>query len=183
MLTSDFFAPQSLASIASRPHSQPANLLFLSRAGALPCTDTSSSPTFASHDSRVRWHGIPVPLPFDFAVASSGNFRRPTTRSELYCLMRRLREAVQSVNSLARARVRSDRGDHFALPSGRVSVTQASCLQSMLDRITTIGPRPLGLSPDDALTELIKTKDQYSLEPQHLAPYNPELLKLSLIHI
>ncbi|CAK0870936.1 unnamed protein product [Prorocentrum cordatum] len=54
-----------------------------------------------------------------------------------------------------------------------------SILRSLDDRISLYGERPRDLTPLSALNEVCKAKDLYTQEPQHMAPYLPDKLKVT----
>ena len=70
-------------------------------------------------------------------------------------------------------------------PIGHVShsqlfplASQAECLASFSAKLKRAGQPPTDLPPSAALAELLQAKDLYSQEPQHLAGYDPDLLKI-----
>ena len=91
----------------------------------------------------------------------------------------RLLESVRSLNFLYRTSVCSDKSRLYYGGLGRPSSSQMSILNSLDDRISLYGSRPQDLTPLDALNEVCKAKDLYTQEPQHMAPYLPDKLKVT----
>ena len=55
---------------------------------------------------------------------------------------------------------------------------QSESLATIAGRVHRGSRCPTDLSPQAALKELLQAKDLYSQEPQHVAPYDPSLLKI-----
>ena len=86
---------------------------------------------------------------------------------------------VDCVNRFACAPASEGPIGHVA-PGARTapSPSQHEFLASVSARVRRAGQPPLDLSPSAALSELLQAKDLYSQEPQHLATYDPSLLKI-----
>ena len=67
---------------------------------------------------------------------------------------------------------------HVAPSSFSITSSQTDSLATLSARVRRAGLSPLGLLPSAALQELLQAKDLYSQEPQHLASYDPSLLKI-----
>ena len=57
--------------------------------------------------------------------------------------------------------------------------SQLSIQRNVLDDVASAGPKPCDLTERGALEELLKTQDFYSLEPQNLATYEYEKLRVA----
>ncbi|CAE8613278.1 unnamed protein product, partial [Polarella glacialis] len=94
----------------------------------------------------------------------------------------RLAEGIRSLNALANCTARSVRGHTQArtrsCPTG-YSATQQSVLSRCEGKIERYGPCPAGWTPRGCFDDVPKTNDMYSLESRNVAPYLPELLKVT----
>ena len=57
--------------------------------------------------------------------------------------------------------------------------SQSSILRRVRSKIISAGPPPVGLSEQEALTELLRCQDLYALQPQHLADYDIDKLRVT----
>ena len=90
-----------------------------------------------------------------------------------------MNSVVDSLNRLATAT--SDRNGHlgFVAPSAmRPTSVQGAVLDRLSASVRRSGRCPPDLDPSRALRELMRTKDLYSQEPQHLATYDAKALKI-----
>eukprot|EP00435_Cladocopium_sp_Y103_P018992 s1272_g4.t1 len=94
----------------------------------------------------------------------------------------RVREAVDSLNSLGCSTATSVRRGVFDLghrPRGIATAPQQSALQRIGRRIKESGGCPKGLNPRMCFEDVMKSKDMYSLNQSAVAPYSPDLLKVT----
>ena len=90
----------------------------------------------------------------------------------------RVNTLVDIVNRLACAPASPGPIGHVSPAHTLPSASQAECLASFSSKLRRAGQPPPDLSPSAALAELLQAKDLYSQEPQHLASYDPDLLKI-----
>ena len=55
--------------------------------------------------------------------------------------------------------------------------SQSSVLRRVRAEVISAGPPPVGLSEQEALSELLRCQDVYALQPQHLAEYDLDKLR------
>ena len=51
-------------------------------------------------------------------------------------------------------------------------------LQSIIRRIEAYGAAPEFFDDEESLEEILAACDQYDMEPTHIAPFDPKLLKI-----
>ena len=110
-----------------------------------------------------------------------------TRRAPRYACQRRRRRILRTqrvntmvdiVNRLACAPASEGPIGHVSPSRAFPSASQAECLATFSSKVRRAGQPPTDLSPSAALSELLQAKDLYSQEPQHLASYDPDLLKI-----
>ena len=85
---------------------------------------------------------------------------------------------VDCLNRLSCAAAEPGPIGHVEASRAPPTAPQAEALATASARVRRAGPCPDDLSPPKALQELLKSKDLYSQEPQHLAEYDPDRLKI-----
>ena len=85
---------------------------------------------------------------------------------------------VDIVNRLAAATASEGPIGYIEPSRSPATAPQSESLATIAGRVHRGGRCPTDLSPQAALKELLQAKDLYSQEPQHLAPYDPSLLKI-----
>ena len=90
----------------------------------------------------------------------------------------RVNTMVDIVNRLACAPASEGPIGHVSPSRAFPSASQAECLATFSSKVKRAGQPPTDLPPSAALSELLQAKDLYSQEPQHLASYDPDLLKI-----
>ena len=85
---------------------------------------------------------------------------------------------VDCINRLACAAAADGPIGHVAPSHFSATASQSECVATLPARVRRSGLPPSDLSPTAALQELLQAKDLYSQEPQHLASYDPSLLKI-----
>ena len=55
--------------------------------------------------------------------------------------------------------------------------SRSSVLRRVRAKGISVGPPPVGLSEQEALTKLLRCQDLYALQPRHLADYDLDLLR------
>ena len=83
-----------------------------------------------------------------------------------------------TVNRLACASAEEDPIGHVTPGRTPASASQSECLASFSAKVRRAGLPPIDLSPSAALQELLRAKDLYSQEPQHLASFDASKLKI-----
>ena len=94
----------------------------------------------------------------------------------------RVSEAVESLNSMGTSTATSVRRGVFDLghqPRGIATAPQQSALRRIGRRIKESGGCPKGLNPRKCFEDVLKSKDMYSLNQSSVAPYCPDLLKVT----
>ena len=120
---------------------------------------------------------VSQPVPDDAIVQRAPRYavqrrRRRVLRAQ------RVNTLVDCVNRLACAPASEGPIGHVAPARTPASPSQDECLASFSAKVRRAGQPPPDLSPSAALAELLQAKDLYSQEPQHLASYDPSLLKI-----
>ena len=85
---------------------------------------------------------------------------------------------VDVLNRLSCAAAEPGPVGHIEASRAPSTAPQAEALRTVASRVRRAGPCPDDLAPVKALQELLKSKDLYSQEPQHLAEYDPDGLKI-----
>ena len=89
-----------------------------------------------------------------------------------------------ALNSLSNSACRVLRDESRSLSSSSASPllptgSQSSVLRRVRAKVISAGPPPAGLSGQEALTELLRCQDLYALQPQHLADYDLDKLRVT----
>ena len=90
----------------------------------------------------------------------------------------RVNVMVDCLNRLSCAAAEPGPVGHVEASRAPPTAPQSEALATVCARVRRAGPCPDDLSPQKALQELLKSKDLYSQEPQHLAEYDPSRLKI-----
>ena len=85
---------------------------------------------------------------------------------------------VDVLNRLSCAAAEPGPVGHVEASRALPTAPQAEALATVTARVRRAGPCPDDLAPVKALQELLKSKDLYSQEPQNLAPFCFEKLKV-----
>ena len=94
--------------------------------------------------------------------------------------VRRVGNVVASFNRLASASLKGFLHAYNEPPrSCRPTAVQRDMVDSIARRVLDYGEPPGDLSPESAVLELCASRDLYSQEPQNLAPYQAEKLKVA----
>ncbi|CAK0809347.1 unnamed protein product, partial [Prorocentrum cordatum] len=110
--------------------------------------------------------------------APRSTVRRWRVRTER---QRRVSEAVDMLNYLAASRVNSgcDKARRVRPYGGAPTAVQRSVLESVQERIDFYGnPSSEAVDGERSLREILRSTDQYELEPQHLASYDVSRLRV-----
>ena len=94
----------------------------------------------------------------------------------------RISEAVTSLNGMAAASAVSARRGAFVdghQSTGAPTRAQSSALKRLASGVRNMGGCPVGMNPKDCFQDILKSKDLYSLSSTTVAPYNPDLLKVT----
>lgn len=133
-----------------------------------------------------RDHGEPFPLPVPSVLTDASRSAAPNyvrhrlqrrRRHEVCCA-----EATRALNflsSTSAASLRRGSGPRGNGRSGAPSATQQSILDRVSERVRGYGQPPAGLSSRDAFSQVLKGCDIYHLGAKNVAPYIPELLKVT----
>ena len=122
-------------------------------------------------------HGEPLPMP---VPVSSTKRWHPRLRTASAPHIRRVGNVVASINRLASATLRGSLHAYNEPPrSCRPTGVQVDMVDSIARRVFEYGEPPGDLSPESALLELCASRDLYSQEPQNLAPYQADKLKVA----
>ena len=126
-------------------------------------------------------HGGPFPLPLPEIMpirsecAVPGYLRQRLGRKRAQ--QRLFRECVIALNSLPNSAYRVLRDEPGSVLNSSASPlpptgSQPSVLRRVRAKVISAGPPPMGLSEQEALTDLLRCQDLYALRPQHLADYD-----------
>ena len=122
-------------------------------------------------------HGEPLPMPVP--VFSTKRWH-PRLRTATAPHLQRVGNVVASINRLASATLRGSLHAYNEPPrSCRPTRVQVDMVDSIARRVFEYGEPPGDLSPESALLELCASRDLYSQEPQNLAPYQADKLKVA----
>ncbi|CAK0872939.1 unnamed protein product, partial [Prorocentrum cordatum] len=133
---------------------------------------------------RGQWlHNDPFPLPVAEVEARPmgaprSTMRRWRVRSER---QRRASEAIEMLNYLAASRVNSgcDKARRVRPHGGAPAAVQRSALESVQERVGFFGgPLCEAVGGERSLREVLRSTDQYELDPQHLASYDVTRLRV-----
>ena len=123
--------------------------------------------------SAGRQHGDPFPLPLPPAELMDSLTASTRTR---------VNSAVSSLNQLAASTsnsIRAQGHDVMPAPSARaVTAVQREMLSSVIRRVESYGPPPESFDDEASLKEILASCDQYNMEPKHIAPFDPDKLKI-----
>ena len=123
-----------------------------------------------SHESAR--HGDPLPLPGWCHHHVDRVVNRRCPGGHRAGLRQRTLEAIRSLNFLWGTSYVKDY-------KGQLSDAQIAIIDSLVERIWRYGGRPDNLTPLVAHQAVCKAKDLYMQEPQNLAPYRLDLLKVT----
>ena len=122
-------------------------------------------------------HGEPLPMP---VPTHSSRQWHPRLRLLSAQHVRRVGNVVASVNRLASASLKGSLHAYNEPPcSCRPTAVQRDMVDSIALRVLDYGEPPGDLSPESAVLELCASRDLYSQEPQNLAPYQADKLKVA----
>ena len=136
--------------------------------------------------AQGTWWPFPLPLPEVLPIrsscATSGYLRQRLVRKQAQ--QRLFRESVNALNSLSNSTCRVLRDEPG--PTSRSSASpfsptgsQSSVLRRVRAEVIGAGPPPVGHSEQEALTELLRCQDLNALQPQHLADYDLNKLRVT----
>ena len=95
------------------------------------------------------------------------------SNSELW----RLRNCLFGLNALYTAHANKALAPRATI-RGRISCAQRAVIQRVATRMRVYGSQPPEFEPEDSLRSLLQSKDLYTQEPQNLAPYSFDKLKV-----
>ena len=117
-------------------------------------------------------HGDPLPLPGWCRHHVDRVVSRRCPGGHRAGVRQRTLEAIRSLNFLWGTSYVKDY-------KGQLSEAQTAIIESLVERIWRYGDRPDSLTPLVAHQMVCKAKDLYMQEPQNLAPYRLDLLKVT----